>query len=53
MKLTKKQYTLLYNMFHASIEAAAKSGIPIGQEYYNDIDEIQTKLMEKNMLDKL
>lgn len=44
MELTISQCDLLINMFNASIEAAMKSGIPIGAEYYNEIDEIKDKL---------
>ena len=47
MKLTKKQYVLLLNMVNASVERAASSGIPIGKEYYNDIDEIKEKLYQE------
>lgn len=42
--LTVEQYELLLNMFNASLEAALKSGIPIGSEYYNDIEAIKEKL---------
>lgn len=44
MILTKNQCELLINTFNASIERAVKSGIPIGKEYYNVIDEIKEKL---------
>ena len=44
MELNIKQCDLLLSMFNASIEHAAKSGIPIGREYYNDIDTIRDKL---------
>lgn len=44
---TKDQCKLLINMFNGSIEAALKSGIPIGKEYYKDIDEIKEKLYQE------
>lgn len=44
MTLTVKQCELLISMFNASINRATESGIPIGQEYYSDIDEIKNKL---------
>lgn len=44
MKLNIKQCDLLLSMFNASVERAAKSGIPIGREYYDDIDTIRDKL---------
>ena len=47
MTLTRKQYILLLDMVKASIERAASSGIPIGKEYYNDIDEIKEKLYQE------
>lgn len=47
MTLTRKQYILLLDMVNASIERAAFSGIPIGKEYYNDIDEIKEKLYQE------
>lgn len=47
MTLTRKQYILLLDMVKASIERAASSGIPIGQEYYSDIDEIKEKLYQE------
>ena len=40
MTLTKSQCRLLIDMVKASILMAKNSGIPIGKEYYNDIDEI-------------
>ena len=53
MILTRKQCILLFNMVKASIERAASSGIPIGKEYYNDIDEIKDKLYQEiNRRDK-
>ena len=45
MELTYKQYELLYNMFSASIKQAMDSGIPIGKEYYEDIDCIRENLL--------
>lgn len=47
MELTKEQYVLLMNMVNASINNAVSSGIPIGQEYYKDIDEIKEKLYKE------
>ena len=47
MKLTREQYILLINMVNASIEMSSKSGIPIGKEYIEDIDEIKKKLYEE------
>ena len=44
MNLTIKQYDLLINMVNASIERASTSGIPIGKEYYEDLDIIKNKL---------
>ena len=44
MTLTVKQCELLISMFNASISRAVESGIPIGQEYYSDLDEIKSKL---------
>ena len=47
MTLTKKQTELLISMFNASICRAQESGIPIGKEYYEDIDTIKDKLYEE------
>lgn len=47
MELTRDQCILLINMVNASIEMASKSGIPIGKEYVEDIDEIKKKLYEE------
>ena len=47
MVLTKSQCELLINVFNAGIESAMKSGIPIGKEYYNDIDNIKEKLYKE------
>ena len=44
MDLTAEQYTLLYDAFNASIRHAMDSGIPIGKEYYKDIDAIRDNL---------
>ncbi len=44
MKLTKKQYKLLLDVFNAGIVNAVNSGFPIGIEYHDDIDEIKEKL---------
>lgn len=46
MNLTVEQYTLLYDMFNASIRHAMDSGIPIGKEYYEDIDIIKDNLLK-------
>ena len=47
MILTVEQYELLYNMFNASIKQAMDSGIPIGKEYYEDIDTIKETLRKE------
>ena len=47
MTLTKSQCELLINMMNASIQMAKNSGIPIGKEYYDDIDEIKDKLYKE------
>lgn len=47
MVLTVEQYELLYNMFNASIKRAMDSGIPIGKEYYEDIDTIKEALRKE------
>ena len=44
MTLTTNQCNLLLSMFNASITNAMNSGIPIGKEYYKDIDIIREKL---------
>ena len=44
MILTTSQCNLLLSMFNASITNAMNSGIPIGKEYYKDIDIIREKL---------
>jgi hypothetical protein len=44
MTLTKEQCKLLLSIVNASIINASNSGIPIGKEYYDDIDEIKEKL---------
>lgn len=44
MTLTNKQAVLLLNIFTASISNAMNSGIPIGNEYYDDIEDIREKL---------
>lgn len=46
-ELTRKQLTLLINMVNASINMSNNSGIPIGQEYYEDIDKIKKVLYEE------
>ena len=47
MKLTIKQCELLISVFNAGIVRATESGIPIGKEYYKDIDEIKEKLYKE------
>lgn len=47
MELTRNQCQLLINIVNASITAAMNSGIPIGKEYYQDIDIIKEKLYEE------
>lgn len=46
-ELTRKQIELLIEMVNASIKMAMMSGIPIGQEYYEDIDKIKKVLYEE------
>ena len=47
MELTRNQCQLLINIVNASITAAMNNGIPIGKEYYQDIDIIKEKLYEE------
>ena len=47
MELTRSDCLLLINTFNKSIENAANSGIPIGKEYYEDIDNIKKKLYDE------
>lgn len=47
MILTRKQCILLLDMVKASINRAATSGIPIGKEYYYDLEEIKNKLYQE------
>ena len=44
MVLTVSQCKLLIDMFNASLTQAARSGIPVGKEYYDDLDAIKDKL---------
>lgn len=44
MDLTVSQCKLLLSIFSAGVTRACQSGIPIGQEYYDDIDDIREKL---------
>ena len=44
MVLTVSQCKLLISIFSAGVTQASQSGIPIGQEYYYDIDNIREKL---------
>lgn len=44
MVLTVSQCKLLIDMFNASLAQAVKSGIPVGKEYYDDLDTIKDKL---------
>lgn len=50
MVLTRNQCDLLISMFNASIQRARDSGIPIGVEYYEDIEIIREKLYEELQL---
>ena len=52
MILTRKQSDLLMKMFNGSISMAIQSEIPIGQEFYEDIDTIREKL-EKEYSDAI
>ena len=47
LTLTVKQCDLLIHIFNASIESATKSGIPIGKEYYEDLDIIKKQLYQE------
>ena len=47
MTLTSSQARLLLSMFSAGVTRAVQSGIPIGQEYYDDIDAIREKLYDE------
>lgn len=47
MTLTKNQCELLISVFNAGITRAMESGIPIGKEYYNDINTIKEKLYQE------
>lgn len=47
MNLTQGQLKLLIDVFNAGITRATESGIPIGKEYYQDIDEIKLKLYKE------
>ena len=40
-ELTAKQIELLQSMVNACIQRAVESGIPVGKEFYNDIDNIK------------
>ena len=44
MTLTISECKLLLSIFSAGVTRACQSGIPIGQEYYDDIDSIRDKL---------
>ena len=44
MTLTSSQARLLLSIFSAGVTRASQSGIPIGQEYYDDIDDIREKI---------
>ena len=44
MTLTSSQARLLLSIFSAGIDRASQSGIPIGKEYYDDIDAIREQL---------
>lgn len=47
MTLTKSECNLLINIVNAGIMRAVESGIPIGEEYWKDIDNIKNKLYEE------
>ena len=47
MELTKSQCELMINMLNASIEHSMKSGIPIGKEYYYDLEKIKEELYQE------
>lgn len=47
MVLTAKQCDLLINIFNASLTRAMQSGIPIGKEYYEDLDAIKEKIYKE------
>lgn len=40
-ELTAKQIELLQSMVSACVQRAVESGIPVGKEFYNDIDNIK------------
>ena len=50
MTLTYKQCELLINIVNAGITRAVQSGIPIGQEYYKDIDTIKNELYTERQM---
>jgi hypothetical protein len=47
MELTRSECNLLINIVNAGITRAIESGIPIGKEYYKDIDSIKNKLYKE------
>lgn len=47
MVLTKSECNLLINIVNAGITRAVESGIPIGKEYWKDIDSIKNKIYEE------
>ena len=47
MELTKNECNLLINIVNAGITRAVESGIPIGEEYWKDIDNIKNKLYKE------
>lgn len=47
MTLTKSECDLLINIVNAGITRAVESGIPIGEEYWEDIDSIKNKLYKE------
>ena len=47
MTLTQSECKLLINIVNAGITRAVESGIPIGEEYWEDIDSIKKKLYEE------
>ena len=50
MEFTKSECELLISIFNAGIENAMRSGIPIGKEYYKDIDSIKEKLYRERYI---
>lgn len=49
MILTREQCNLLMQMVNASISMAVRSGIPIGKEYYENIEIIKEEINKESM----